>query len=64
MYTVAGYGTECQPMAVPEDERLSDHVYEYNARKHIFHIADSPLQKETLEKTPEKMVQKHNLKRH
>lgn len=50
--------------AVPEDERLSDHVYEYNARKHIFHIADSPLQKETLEKTPEKMVQKHNLKRH
>lgn len=50
--------------AVPEDERLSDHVYEYDARKHIFHIADSPLQKETLEKTPEKMVQKHNLNRH
>lgn len=49
---------------VSEDEWLSDHIYEYNAENRIFHIADSSLQKETLEKTPEKMVQKHNAKRH
>lgn len=49
---------------VSEDERLSDHIYEYSAKNRTFHIADSPQQKETLEKTPEKMVQKHNTKRH
>ena len=49
---------------VSEDERLSDHIYEYSAQNRTFHIADSPQQNETLEKTPEKMVQKHNTKRH
>ncbi len=50
--------------AVSEDERLSDHIYEYNAEKRILHMADSVLQKEPLEKTPENMVQKHSAKRH
>lgn len=49
---------------VSEDERLSDHVYEYNAEKRIFRRADSVLQKEPLEKIPENMVQKHSAKQH
>lgn len=49
---------------VSEDERLSDHLYEYNAEKRILHMADSVLQKEPLEKAQENMVQKHSAKRH
>lgn len=50
--------------AVAEDERLSDRIYEYNAKNRCFHISDNIQQNKPSEIKPESMVQKYSAKRH
>lgn len=46
------------------EERLSDHIYEYNAKEHVFRIYESMQQNESLKIEQENPVQKYNAKLH